>query len=207
MRQEAGRPLSDAEVKKLYDEHLDLVERVQEEQVALLRLLVREHGVRRVLIEGLTPSGMDNYKEMVTSLGEIEQDRARLGEKRTDELRQRLLEFGAVGRLVMEGEVEAVPLEDDETLDAANPVRGGKVQFDAKKVEARHEAMVKRAVEQGEVVVILLGEAHDLSWAVGRLAPRAEYVRVGTSRLPAERCRVAATPAGTDMPALRWRER
>src|SRR5262245_19895658 len=44
--------------------------------------------------------------------------------------------------------------------------------------------MVKKVVEQGGVVVMLLGAAHDLTAAVRRLGGKVEYVRVRTSRLP-----------------------
>jgi hypothetical protein len=44
VRQAAGRPLSDAEVDRLYEKHLLETEVVQIEQMVLLRCLARHHA-------------------------------------------------------------------------------------------------------------------------------------------------------------------
>ena len=67
-RQAAGRALSDEEVAGLYQEHLLEVELVSTEQVALLRCLVKHHGLRRVLAEGLTPGGLPTYLDILAAL-------------------------------------------------------------------------------------------------------------------------------------------
>jgi hypothetical protein len=59
LRSATGRPLSDADIDALHAELLLEVELVQLEQAALLRCLARRHGLRRVLIEGLTPDGVE----------------------------------------------------------------------------------------------------------------------------------------------------
>jgi hypothetical protein len=61
-RQPAGKHLADAEVDALYAQHLLEVELVQVEQAAILECLNRHHGLRRVLVEGLTPKGVAAYK-------------------------------------------------------------------------------------------------------------------------------------------------
>src|SRR4051812_24362946 len=55
-----GRKLSDAEMDKVFAEHLDEVEKVQREQDAVLRYLARK-GHRRVLIERLTPGNRQDH--------------------------------------------------------------------------------------------------------------------------------------------------
>ena len=78
----------------------------------------------------------------------------------------------------MQGELnEIVPLDDDETHKAANPVLGGKVVLSAETIGAREEAMVTRLLASDEpVLVIVLGAAHDLGTRLERR--RVEYKRV-----------------------------
>jgi hypothetical protein len=71
IRQHLGKTVSDEAIEKLYEKFLLEVELVQIEQVAILRCLVKHHGLRRVLTEGLTPQGMANFKEMVTALRDM----------------------------------------------------------------------------------------------------------------------------------------
>ncbi len=77
-----------------------------------------------------------------------------------------------------------LPLEDDEPLDAANPVTAdGQVRFDALKVQARHDAIVKNALKGSSFGLMILGGDHDLSENVRRLgAGQCEYVRVTMKR-------------------------
>src|SRR5262245_37190255 len=69
-----------------------------------------------------------------------------------------MLRFGAAGRLLAAGEVEAVlPLDDAELLDAARPVTpGGEVKADPERVRARQDAQVKAALQSGPVALIVL---------------------------------------------------
>jgi hypothetical protein len=101
------------------------------------------------------------------------------------EFRERYLEAGAVGRLLVSGELqEVLPLDEAGALDAARPVTpDGLVRIDPAKVEARHDAQVKAALATGPVPLIVLGGAHDLRDAVLRLGGgRVEYLRVRTAR-------------------------
>ena len=63
--------------------------------------------------------------------------------------RFQLVELGAARRLLVSGEIEDVlPLEDDEPLDAANPVTAdGQVRFDVLKVQTRQDAIVKNLLK------------------------------------------------------------
>src|SRR5262249_46736640 len=97
--------------------------------------------------------------------------------------RRDLVPFGAAGRLAVRREVEVPPLDDEEALDRARPVTpDGKVKADAAKVEARHDAQVRAALDSGPVAVIVLGGGHDLSAAVRRAGGDIEYVRVTVKR-------------------------
>ena len=75
-------------------------------------------------------------------------------------------------------------MEDDEPLDAANPVTvDGKVRFDALKVQARQDAIVKNLLKGGSFDLMILGGDYDLSESVRRLGDaKCEYVRVTTGR-------------------------
>ncbi len=89
------------------------------------------------------------------------------------------------GRLLVSGEIEDVlPLEDDEPLDAANPVTAdGQVQFDALKVQCRHDAIVKNVLKGASLGLMILGGDHDLSENVRRLGDgKVEYSRVTMTR-------------------------
>jgi hypothetical protein len=201
VRQAAGKPLSDEEVGALYREHLLQVELVQTEQEAVLRCLVRHHGLKRALAEGLTPKGLHAYREVLAALRATDRDLAdlrklRAGVKReapeidreiedlVRDHRRRLVEYGAASALESAGEVEALPLDDDALLDASKPVSpDGKVRLDPAKIEARHDGQVKAALASGPCSLLILGGAHDLSASVRRLGGgTAEYLRVSTAR-------------------------
>ena len=96
-----------------------------------------------------------------------------------------MVELGAAGRLLVSGEIEDVlPLEDEEPLNAANPVTAdGQVRFDALKLQARHEAIVKNVLKEGSFGLVILRGDHDLSENVRRLGEgKGEYVRVTMKR-------------------------
>jgi len=99
------------------------------------------------------------------------------------EQRRRRLQIGAAGQLLMSGELtDVVPLDDEETHQAANPIRGEKVVLSLREIAAREEAIVARLIAGDEPVsVIVLGAGHDL----GRLLERhgVEYNRVMRSKL------------------------
>ena len=91
-------------------------------------------------------------------------------ETMTRDLREQSLEYGAAGRLASRGAIDVLPLDDADLLEGAKPVRpDGTVRFDPKKVEARHDGQVRRALAAGPCAVIVLGGAHDLSARVRRL--------------------------------------
>jgi hypothetical protein len=199
--QALGRHPTEEEVDAGYRGLLLEVELVQLEQERLLRALVRHHGLRRLLAEGLTPEGVANFKEALAVFKGIDGDLARLreenaalkrrsaevdrqlGEMESDH-RRRLLEYGAAGRLAMLGEVEVLPLDDADLLEGAKPARpDGVVHLDPARVKARHDGHVRRAFASGPCPVLVLGGSHDLSASVRGLGGgKAEYIRVTTRR-------------------------
>ena len=96
--------------------------------------------------------------------------------------RRRLLEYGTPGLLAMRGEAEVLPLDEDDTLDRANPLTRGGVDIDRAKAEARHDSQVRLAVASGRCAVLVLGGSHDLSASVKKLGGGVEYIRVTTRR-------------------------
>jgi hypothetical protein len=192
LRNVAGRPLADEEVHRLHEELCLEVEAVQFEHTALLRCLVKHHGLRRIYSEGLTPKGLPNYKEKVGVLRAMDKEqlpplRKQLAEVRgrghpieeqiesfLQEHRKFLLEVGAPGRLLIAGDIdEVVPLDDAELL-----------RLDAGKTGAREDAIVRAATATEPLALIVLGGAHDLAGSVRRVSGgRCEYIRLTTKRV------------------------
>lgn len=66
------RPLSEHEIDLLVEEHLLEVERVQIEQMTLLRCLIKHHGLRRVFAEGFSEKELAVYQAKVAALRGVE---------------------------------------------------------------------------------------------------------------------------------------
>jgi hypothetical protein len=210
IRQAADKHLSDEEVDALYREFILQVELVQLQQIDLLRCLIRHHGLKRVLAEGLTPKGMGNYRDIILAFRRTEDGLAAFERELRDihhespdldqgvgEIRlghqRKMLEYGAAAQLAVAREVQVLPLDDDELLDQADPVTPeGEIRLNPERVEARRDAQVKSALASGPVSVIILGGDHDLSASIKRLGKgRVEYIRVMTGRY---RSRAAGRP-------------
>ena len=217
LRSTPGQSYSDEEIEKLYAAHLDDVEAVQNEQVELIKELIREHQLQHVWVEGLTANDKPAFLELVKQAKAVEIKQVPLLRERLREVegilrgmnqtgtgdyqkmkaiqtrtqsllteqRERMLQVGAAGKLLMAGELaDVVPLDDDETLAAAHPVKAdGTVQLEPEKIEAREAAMVTRLATADEPVsVIVLGTAHELAdHFKGRSTV---YERVATPSVP-----------------------
>ena len=83
LKDATGRELSQGEIDRLHLELLLEVEVVQLEQMALLRCLIKHHGLKRIYSEGLTANDIPNYKEKIAVLKDMEQ-------KQISELRKQL---------------------------------------------------------------------------------------------------------------------
>jgi hypothetical protein len=66
------RELTAEEIDQLHQELLLEIEAVQHEQMALLRCLIKHHGLKRLYCEGLTAKDLPNYKEKVAVLRDME---------------------------------------------------------------------------------------------------------------------------------------
>lgn len=197
------RKLTAEQIDRLYAEHLAQVEIVQLEQMAILRCLIRQNGLRAVLVEGMTTQA-DALPAVIESLQKKHEYAKLLREQRKEaetlpgaevlfaeidglleQSRREHLEAGAAIRLVALGELkEALPLDDDATLQAANPVSNGRLRPDPVKISLRRDAMVRNAMKR-RVAVIVLGGRHDLTEHADRLCAGA-YVRVTTNGYPGE---------------------
>jgi hypothetical protein len=178
VRAAAGRPLSEAEVDRLHEELCLEVEAVQFEHLALLRCLIKHHGLRRVYGEGLTEEGEADFQETVEMLRDMEQVqvpeiRRQLAEvrglKRTEKTaavekeivdlleqhRKRMLEIGTCGRLQIAGDIACVrPLDNAGALARARPfTRGGSMRFEQESDRAREDLMVKAVTKDGDTTL------------------------------------------------------
>jgi hypothetical protein len=165
--------LSDAAAARAYRDHLDAAETVQGEQRELLAALAEVHGLRVVLVEGLTLAGLKAWTARVGNMKEAEagreelltmaeearqrgrRDLARQAEDLLEQARRDRLELGAPGWLAMRGLTEVRPLDEQEALDGADPRRTGR-KLDPAKVRQRQEGMVRLAVLAADPVTVLV---------------------------------------------------
>jgi len=217
IRSTSVSPVTDAKIEQQFEEHLREVALVQDDQIKLLRKLIENHGVRRVFCEGLADNDMPIYraklrvlKQWQSEIPELQEQLQGLNEslqqlsndteeyRATLELREEflrvvlkyrgeLLRIGAVGRLVMANELEAVlPLEDLDAYQRANPLNAnGQVELRQADIDAREDAQVKRLLKHRGVSVVILGGKHDLSDNISKLAPQGiRYITVTTNSYP-----------------------
>jgi hypothetical protein len=177
MRSQLKDPVADETINGWYDTFLDDLESLQVEQVTMLQDLIREHDVRAVFLEGVTDENLEAFRAKVQELKStdpVDMERrlanskdevaAALNQLRLNDRREDLLQVGAVGRLMMYGELQDVlPLDDTRLMEAANPVGAdSSVIFDETANAAREGEMVRRLLSDGPVVVFVLGGDHDL---------------------------------------------
>ena len=141
------------EIDDLYSEHLADVEAVQAEQVEQLKSLIRHRDLKHVWVEGLAHEDMRAFAAIVDTVK---------GSKNPN--REILLRIGAVGRLLVSGDLaEVMPLEDEIAHTAAAPVNG-RLDTSGENFTARESAMVEKLLDSNEpVCVIVLGAAHNLA--------------------------------------------
>jgi hypothetical protein len=183
-----GRPVVGEELDLRHEELFLQAELVQAEQFALLRCLVKHHELQRVLGACLTARAVADFHKRLAEVRAIDAGLARLKKQRAAlpgeapdidkgiaELvqgrRGMLSEYGAAGRVALEGLAERLPLEEEPLPDATYPVGpDGTVRLNLdKEMEARHDAEVKAALASGPVALGVLGAWHDLSARVRRL--------------------------------------
>jgi len=197
LRSQSAEPISDEEIDRLHAEHLDEVERIQQQQMELLRVLIQSHGLKRIHKEGLAEKDVLIFEAKVAafrefgnkllalngSIGSDDKSPALITqiEELESQHRRDILQLGAAGRLLLSNEIESVlPLEESEAFAAANPVgEDGKVSIDQGKNEAREDAQLRILLNGDPLSVVVLGGAHDLSDNMRRMPDaKAEYIRV-----------------------------
>lgn len=115
LRDSAGRPLTDEEVDRLHEELCLEVEAIQLEQLAMLRCLVKHHGLKRIFCEGLTEKDLPNYKERIGVLRAMEKEEIPQLRKQLDEARALKKSMEATGRTNTEGYEKATSIEREIT--------------------------------------------------------------------------------------------
>lgn len=147
-----------------FDGNNALVEKVQVDQLAVARYLIKQRGLSAIYSEGLSAKTVRTYRLRINLMRQMED-----GDKMPKGVPGTLwLEIGAPGRLLMAGEVnEVLPLEDAEALDAAAPVRHREgMLFDDETVWLRRQAMARNLQREG-LALIVLGGSHDLGTHLG----------------------------------------
>lgn len=152
MKQVHGRELTKQEIDQLHQELLLDAEIVQLEQMALLRCLIKHHGLKRLHSEGFSPNELEAYREKIAVLRAMEREQIPKLRQQLEDVRplidtlngetkekaqgierellalldahnERMLEMGAAGRLLIAGELEEVlPLEGDGAMEKAKPI-------------------------------------------------------------------------------------
>lgn len=202
-------PLSDEKIDELYEQLLLEVELLQLEQKALLRCLIKHHGLDHIYVEGLTERDMPIFKAKLTALKQVAGEIQNLQEQRgkvillleSGDSRQELseaiddidkilaqyrmdrLQIGAAGQLLLDEEIdEVLPVEDTQAYEDANPVmENGGVVLDRRKIETRQDAQVRRLLQADRCSLVILGGAHDLSDNIDRIScGTCEYVKITT---------------------------
>lgn len=211
LRASSRQPLSEEEINRRYQEFLEEVDSIQQEQMELLRVLINDHGLKRIHAEGFSDKDLPAYREKISSLRELEAHQISrlkkqlqevqklLADKPTPEVRSlehkilslladfqvRLIEMGAAGRLLISGTIqEVLPIEDAEALEKSDPVTSdNKTRLEQAKKEKRQDAIVRNALKAGPFVLLVLGGEHDLTESVNRFGQgKCEYIRVTTKR-------------------------
>lgn len=211
LRASSSQPLKDEEIDRLYREFISEVNSIQEEQMELLRVLIKNHGLKRIHAEGFSKQDLPAYREKIAALKALEANQITKLKKQLQEVREvladkpspearsiegrilgmladfqvRLIEMGAVGRLLIDGEIEDVlPIEDADVLEKANPITpDNKVRLDQARITERHDAIVRNVLKDGSLALINLGGEHDLTESINQLGGgKCEYIRVTTKR-------------------------
>ena len=178
-------PLTNDESFKEFQKFRDEVEAVQQEQIKLLHVLIRKHGLKKLFCEGLAVEETEKYRSLLATLKRSAKYVNR-GDSPIDLLVQHeyqndILMIGAPGRLMMNGELnDVLPTETQESLKTGAPFDAeGSVKFDDSKIEQREDVIVEHLMKGGPVSFVVLGGAHDLS---DNIPDDCEYIRVATMK-------------------------
>lgn len=211
LRASANQALSDGEINSQCRQFVADADSLQAEEMELLRVLIKNHGLKRIHAEGFSEKDLPAYREKIASLKALETNQiARLKQQLAEvqevladkpspearsaegkilamlaDFQERLIEMGAAGRLLISGEIEDVlPIEDAEPLDASNSITpDDKSRLDQARVTARQDAIVKNALNSGPLCLMILDGEQDLTDSIKRIGGgKCEYIRVTTKR-------------------------
>lgn len=151
-----------------FDENTALVEKIQADELAIARFLIKSQDIRTVYSEGISKQTMPAYRLRLDIMRDLIKPDDRMSKDTRQRQRELVLEIGVPGRLLLTGEIEEVlPLDDADALDAAGPIRDGDgIRLDEAKVQARRQAMVANLPAEG-LALIILGSSHDLGPHLG----------------------------------------
>ena len=204
------KSLNQADLDLLFEKHMLEVALAQEGQIACLKCLSAYHGLTDVFSEGFASSEVNAFEATINALKAIETQEmpevfARLKEIRElenglageelgkaktieaslqdliDKHRLKLLEIGAVGRLLISGDLRKVlPLEGEEGLILGEPDKVS-LKLAPKKVKERQDLQVRELMKSHQsVIFLILGGEHDLSQSIKKLLPTRGYIRFQT---------------------------
>lgn len=132
--------------------------------------------MKAVFLEGLTEAEVEPYKKLREALRNWirPDDSDALSEFLLQQHRQDSLLLGAASRV---DDLEILSAEEPDAMEAANPLKNGRVEFDETAVERREEAMVRKILSvPNPVSVLILGGDHDSS---DNVPADVEYIRIG----------------------------
>ena len=116
MRADRG-DVTDEEIDLHHQSLLLEIELVQIRFKAMLRCMIRHHGLEVVYVEGLTEKGMRDFLSLIVFLRE-----------QKSSAREDLLRIGAAGQLLLSADLKGVlPLDDLQSLGAAAPDKQGRL--------------------------------------------------------------------------------
>lgn len=153
------------QLESLYDDYRQQIELMQIEQMVVLRCLIKQHGLRRVFVEGVANLPM--------------------GQKFSP------LEVGTAGQLLMSRELQhVIPLDDTEVSEKPGIKRQLVSQVDnnsvvhskirQKKTAADLDQQIRTVLDHGNFGLIVVDD-HDLTENVSRISGgKCEYIRVQT---------------------------
>ncbi len=185
--------ITQEEIDRAYIQFLHSVESSQQDQMRVLRRLIKAHKLKAVYAEGVTEKNHKGVLKFIQTLKEYEANKPDQIENAIDKLiatqnKIDLMELGAAGRLVVSGELQTIlPAEDSRAFEAANPLLvNGSIRFDEHAEESREDAIVRNLLKADGVAVIILGKDHDLSNNLSRIRSTSNYKRMiaGPRRRP-----------------------
>jgi hypothetical protein len=163
------------------DTYRQVIRKMKETEAATAKLRESEQHMA-ALVQSMEAAGQAGTPRFESMKAAYEEAQALLASRRAQSLR-----FGAVGRLLLSGELsDVLPLDDEVAHKAAYPVKeDGSIELDEAVIAAREKAMVARLLGSDEPVsVIVLGAAHDLAKWIDD--PSVEYKRIELATLPGD---------------------